>query len=114
MRVRVLGMFSWLNLYPKKGEAILFITLLVFHSLPFPCFSRNLKSVTEFLDVASDKVKKEVQLGRMAVPYSQLPFPDLKILPLGVVPKQKPGKFCLIHNFFHPKGESISDGISKV
>ena len=77
--------------------------------------SRNLKSALDNLDILKQKICFEVQNGRAAGPFSldNLPFPNLQISPLGLVPKQTPGEFRVIHHLSHPEGSSINDGISK-
>ena len=77
--------------------------------------SHNLKSALENLSILKQKIQIEVQKGRAAGPFSleELPFPNLQISPLGLVPKQTPGEFRVIHHLSHPEGTSINDGISK-
>ena len=61
------------------------------------------------------KLVSELQAGRIAGPFQTLPHPDLKISPLGVVPKRQEGQFRLIHHLSHPRasGLSVNDGIPK-
>lgn len=73
--------------------------------------SRNLSSVGLRPEVVSDKLFKEVRLGRMAGPFSVIPFPGLVVSPLGLVPKKEPGQFRLIHHLSHLVGCSVNDGI---
>ena len=40
-----------------------------------------------------------------------LPFADLRVSPLGVIPKKTPGDFRMIHHLSYPKGASINDNI---
>ncbi|KAM3920262.1 uncharacterized protein RB166_014650 [Leptodactylus fuscus] len=47
----------------------------------------------------------------MEGPFSVPPFPNLRVSPLGVVPKKEVGKFRLIHHLSFPKGSSVNDGI---
>ena len=42
-----------------------------------------------------------------------LHFGNLQISPLGLVPKQKPGEYRVIHDLSYPEGLSINDGIVK-
>ena len=42
-----------------------------------------------------------------------LPYANLQISPLGLVPKQKVGEYRVIHHLSYPEGSSINDGISK-
>ena len=60
------------------------------------------------------KIKKEIQAGRIAGPFSDAPFQVFHVSPLGVVPKKNPGEFRLIHHLSYPKGHhiSVNDGIS--
>lgn len=46
-------------------------------------------------------------------PFSAPPLPDLRVSPLGVVPKKDPNKFRLIHHLSFPKGSSVNDGIDR-
>lgn len=57
------------------------------------------------------KLAKEVKLGRLLGPFSSPPLPNLRVSPLGVVPKKAPGQFRLIHHLSYPKGDSVNDGI---
>ena len=68
----------------------------------------NLPSALLHPDVVNDKLQAELQLGRIAGPFSEPPFPDLVISPIGVVPKKR-----LIHHLSYPRGESINSGIDK-
>ena len=55
-------------------------------------------------------MSKEIELKRIAGPFSQKPLSDLIISPIGLVPKAEPGS-RLIQHLSHPKGNSINDGI---
>lgn len=75
-----------------------------------PCF-QNLCSAVEHPGVVSDKLSKEVQLGRMAGPFPAPPGANLVVSPLGVVPKKEANKFHLIHHLSFPRGVLVNDGI---
>ncbi|KAM4652048.1 uncharacterized protein O3C94_014383, partial [Discoglossus pictus] len=49
----------------------------------------------------------------MAGPFDMVPFNNLRISPLGLVPKKEPGTFRLIHHLSYPKGHSVNDGIDQ-
>ncbi|KAM4675807.1 LOW QUALITY PROTEIN: uncharacterized protein O3C94_008412 [Discoglossus pictus] len=49
----------------------------------------------------------------MAGPFDSIPFSNLRISPLGLVPKKDPDAFRLIHHLSYPKGNSVNDGIEK-
>ncbi|XP_053106618.1 uncharacterized protein LOC128325152 isoform X1 [Hemicordylus capensis] len=71
----------------------------------------NLKSVVGMEAVVQRKIHKEVSLGRVLGPFDELPLPDLRISPLGVVPKKASGEYRLIHHLSFPHGSSVNDGI---
>ena len=55
---------------------------------------------------------KELALGRMlGRSIASFSLPELQINCFGVIPKRRPGKWCLITNLSFPKGESENDGI---
>lgn len=76
-----------------------------------PPLSPNLRSALQFLEVVLEKLSKEVCLGRMSGTFSSPPFPGLVVSPLGVVPKNEPGKYHLSHHLSYPKGGSINNDI---
>ena len=76
-------------------------------------YSINLKSANDNLNILKQKV--EVVFGRMWGPFTvdNLPFDNLQIAPLGLVPKQKPGEYRIIPHLSYPDGLSINDDIAK-
>jgi hypothetical protein len=75
-----------------------------------PINSKNLKSVSYYPEVLRDKLLKEKQLGRILGPFNKKPLPNLRINPVGLVPK-KSGGWRLISNLSHPNGFSVNDFI---
>ncbi|XP_033758566.1 uncharacterized protein LOC117340891 [Pecten maximus] len=73
---------------------------------------QNLKSAKDLPGVVEEKLKKELQGGRIAGPFINSPYEQFHVSPIGVVPKKEPGKFRMIHHLSYPKGLSINDGIS--
>ena len=73
--------------------------------------SRNLLSVRRHPDVARENLWKEIQLGRIAGPFVSPPLANLRVSPIGVVPKSS-GSFRFIHHLSWPPGNSVNDGIS--
>lgn len=73
-----------------------------------PQDSPNLKSASESHDIVSQKLASELQAGRIAGPHTQKTFKNLKISPLGVVPKKNPGEYRLIHHLSFPKKSGLS------
>ena len=70
----------------------------------------NLKSALQNQHIVKQKIQKEVQEGRVAGPFEHRPLPNLRISPLGLVPK-KGGDFRLIHHLSYPQGNSVNDFI---
>ncbi len=73
----------------------------------------NLKSISQMEDKAMEKINKEVKLGRIAGPFKTKPLPNLRISPIGLVPKAEPGKVRMIHHLSYPRGDSLNDGIDR-
>lgn len=55
----------------------------------------NLKSCKDLPDIVQRKIDKELLAGRIRGPFNISPFPNLKISPIGVVPKKVPGEYRL-------------------
>ena len=62
-----------------------------------------------------NKVMKEVQLGRYAGPYKDIPYQHFIQSPVGLVPKDKGTKTRLIFHLSYPKHDntSVNAGIPK-
>lgn len=87
--------------------------VIPFEFSPFLVFSTNLHSARDNPEVFHSKIQTEVNLGRIEGPFAEVPFDNLRVSPLGVVPKKDPGKFRLIHHLSYLRGSSVDDGISK-
>lgn len=76
--------------------------------------SPNLKSANENHILVTEKINKELALNRVAGPFNELPIKNLKVSPLGLVPKKTEGQFRLIHHLSYPnkKLNSVNSGIS--
>lgn len=76
--------------------------------------SPNLKSVLENPDIVKEKLSKEIKLGRIKGPFQSLPISNLKLSPLGLVPKKTSEDFRLIHHLSYPRSDStsVNNGIS--
>jgi len=72
--------------------------------------SPNLLSVQRNPELALQLVLKEVSLGRVAGPFITRPIYDLRLSPLGLVPKHD-GSMRLIHHLSYPFGEGVNDYI---
>lgn len=69
--------------------------------------ANNLKSARLEPQLVEQKLNKEVSLGRMAGPFEVIPFPTLRVSPVGLVPK-KDGDHRLIHHLSYPEFESVN------
>ncbi|VDI82365.1 Hypothetical predicted protein [Mytilus galloprovincialis] len=92
---------------PVSNLVFLYITQdLVYLQIP-----KNLKSAIERPDILLQKIKKEIDAGRVAGPFKFRPIPTLRISPLGLVPKGKDGQFRVIHHLSYPENSSVNDFI---
>ena len=73
-------------------------------------FCKNLKSADENKDQVYKKLIQEAELGRMAGPFQSLPIPNLRISPIGTVPK-KDGGLRIITHLSYPQGNSVNSFI---
>lgn len=73
--------------------------------------ARNHKSASENKQEVYKKLAKESLKERIAGPFLNPPFHNLVCSPLGLIPKNIPGKFRLIHDLSFPKGNSINSHI---
>ena len=53
--------------------------------LPFNMHSRDM--FWEIYDIANRKILKEINLGRLADPFPEPPFPTFRVSPISVIPK---------------------------
>ena len=74
-------------------------------------FSNNLVSASEHPDRVDQKLTKEIEEGRIVGPFAEPPLPNLRISPLGVIPKKVQGEFRMIHHLSFPFGASVNDFI---
>ena len=73
---------------------------------------KNLKSANLHLNELKQKINKEVKLGHMVGPFDSAPLKNLKISPVGLIPKSD-GSWRLITHLSYPPGNSVNDGIDK-
>ncbi|XP_073428239.1 uncharacterized protein [Dendrobates tinctorius] len=92
-------MVQYLNEYTDKEAVVLLRDgfrdgfRILFVDVEVKLSTKNLKSAREFPEVVTEKLNKEVALGRMAGPFGSPPAVNLRVSPLGVVPKKEPNKF---------------------
>lgn len=75
--------------------------------------SSNLKSCMENPDLVLQKLQVELHAKRIKGPFPYPPFPNMRISPIGLVPKKSPGQYRLIHHLSYPKGSSVNDFIDQ-
>lgn len=73
--------------------------------------ARNHTSARLLSHIALQKLYDEVSLGRVAGPFTQSPFPNLIVSPIGLVEKATKGEFRLIFDLSYPKHNSVNEGI---
>ena len=73
-----------------------------------PQSSPNLKSALAHPAIVTDKIQSEITAGRISGPHPIKPLPNLKLSPLGIVPKKKPGEYRLIHHLSYPRNSNQS------
>ena len=78
-----------------------------------PADHKTLISAMQNPDIVEDKLRKELDKGRIAGPFDSEPFPDFKTSLIGLVPKKTKGQFRLIHHLSYPKKSltSVNAGI---
>ena len=74
--------------------------------------AKNLKSAFQYMSALKEKISKEVELGRIAGPFSFPPLANFKMSPVGLIPKQD-GSWRLITHLSYPLGQSVNDGVDK-
>ena len=63
--------------------------------------------------VIDNSLQSDVQIGRVAGPFSQPPLPVPHVSRFGVIPKRhQPGKWHLILDLSSPGGHTVNDGIA--
>lgn len=72
--------------------------------------SKNLVSAEHFKWETLNKLKTEIELGRILGPFSKLPISNLRISPIGLVPKSD-GGWRLITHLSHPDNNSVNSYI---
>ena len=116
--VRLTPLLSLLMHYPRRTDAA-YLASGFSEGFRIPYTGKreatechNLKSARALPEVLASKIFKECEAGRVAGPFSAPPLPNLRVSPLGVVPKKTPGQFRLIHHLSYPRGSSVNDYIS--
>lgn len=106
--VKVKNLAAYLSGYPGKFYYLLCGLLngfrLHYYGPIESSFSNNLFSASEHPDRLDQKLIRQIQAGRVVGPFSEPPLPNLRISPLGVIPKIAQGEFRMIHHLSFPFG----------
>ena len=78
----------------------------------FACHN-NHTSVLKNPSVMDKAIAKEKAFGRIAGPFSEPPFPNMRFSPLGLVPKKEEGEFRVTHDLSFPPDQSINSHIPR-
>ena len=74
-------------------------------------FFRQLSFSNKQPEIVDNKLAKEIHAGRIIGPFDLPPLDNLRVSPLGVIPKKQPGEFRMIHHLSFPQGGSVNDFI---
>lgn len=74
--------------------------------------SSNLISAHQHPRETMEKIANEIKLGRIWGPYEKLPISNLRVSPIGVVPKGDNAGWRLITHLSFPTGNSINEFIN--
>ena len=72
--------------------------------------TNNLLSARQFCSETKHKLKSEIELNRILVPFSKISISNLRIPPIGLVPKSD-GRWRLITHLSFPEGNSVNSYI---
>ena len=75
--------------------------------------AKNHGSAIKNAHIVKKLLSREISLGRIAGPFETDICGNIKISPLGLIPKKEPGSYRLIHDLSFPPGNSVNDGISR-
>ena len=72
---------------------------------------KNLKSANQNPDIVRKKIAKELSEDRIAGPFTEPPFKNFRVSPIGLVEKKTKGEYRMIHHLSYPRGDSVNDFI---
>ena len=73
--------------------------------------TKNLTSALRQPHVMQALIQNEVDKGRFLGPFQEKPFANMRINPIGFVPKKTPNSYRLISDLSQPKTNSVNDSI---
>lgn len=114
--IKLCNMHLYLSLYPKTLDAselrdgFKYGFKINYFGPRFSSTCDNLISTKQHPDEVRQKIYKEIELGRVAGPFDQVPMHNFRLSPIGIVAK-KDGGWRLIHHLSFPEGSSVNDFI---
>ena len=73
--------------------------------------TKNLTSALRQPHVMQTLIQNEVDKGRFLGPFQEKPLANMRINPIGFVPKKTPNSYRLISDLSQPKTNSVNDSI---
>ena len=112
--IKVSALWKCLQLYPLEDVALeLGWGFQTGFRIPYVgprlrTISQNLLSAVHQADEVQKKISKEIEMGRISGPYKHIPISNMRISPIGVVPKSTEG-WRLITHLSYPQANSVND-----
>ena len=104
--IKIQVLEEWLKSYPCREDANYLVDGFKY-GFRIPTLGEcravtvhNLRSVIGMEDIVQWKINKEVKEVRVLGPFSAPPLENLRVSPLGIVPKKAQGELRLIHQLF--------------
>ena len=115
--IRIEILEKGLEHYPKREDAE-YLQLGFKYGFRIPALglkrafmAKILKSIKGMEGTVLEKINKEVREGRVLGPFQEPPIDNLRVSPLGIVPKKAPREYRLIHHLSFPEGALVNDAI---
>ena len=112
--IKVSELWKCLQLYPQEDVALeLGWGFETGFRIPYVgprlrTISPNILSEVHHADDVQKKLSKEIEMGRISGPYKHVPISNMRISPIGVVPKSTQG-WRLITHLTYPQANSVND-----
>ena len=106
-----MGLYPLKNVAQELQEGLVLGFKLQYEGPRVDTDCKNLLSATQHSKELQDKIQKEINLGRIAGPYKIKPITNLRLSPVGVLPKSE-GGWRMITHLSYPKQNSVNDLIN--
>lgn len=114
--INISKLSEFLNLYPNRKHAQILLDgfsngfRVNYEGPRVSTECNNLISAKDHEFQLGEKIIKEVNAGRIAGPFHRAPFANLRLSPVGLVPK-KDGGWRMIQHLSYPQGSSVNEFI---